>query len=143
MPIVCVNRPNRTKKRTWGPPGLTRIVAHVCDSHGPEATEAAFKEGFCGETQCEKIVNEVLSAIAGAGVAWAVLGALQNLLEIRWLAFLLRKTAIGRVMSVLLAQLSRNIPSFASKQAEIEWLQTALKTWIRTDGKIWIERPPF
>lgn len=138
--VKCI--PYRGAKRPWRLSDLTRIVKHVCEKDGPEATYAAFRKGWCGkETECEKIVNRVLSAIAGAAMAWAVIGILDEVIELRWIAMFLKRTAWGKALTAIMAALRISAPNIAQKQLDLEILETQLRTWLRTGGKVWLEPP--
>lgn len=141
MPLKCYNKPNRSKPRHWNPAALTRIVKEVCKRYGQKQTEAAVAEGWCGETQCEKIVNRVLSAIAGVAVGMAVLGVLESVVEIRVIAFFLRRTAWGKALASAMAVAKSFIPNYATKQADIEILESQLQTFLRSRGRVWLEPP--
>lgn len=143
MPIVCVNRPNRSKKRTWQPAGLTRITKEVCKNFGQKRTEQAVKAGFCGKTECERIAEEVLSAVAGAALGYQALVVLEGILEIRIISWVLRRTAAGRAFTALMQGLRLSIPNLAAKESALSGIEVALKTFIRTEGRVWIVgRPP-
>lgn len=142
MTIVCHYR--REKPRPWTPKALTRIVRKVCEDYGPQRTEQAFKEGFCSpETECTRIVNKVLATIAGTAVAFEVLALLEEFAQIRIIGFFLKRTALGKALNTLLAALRLSLPNFTAHARELEYLETQLRTWLRTGGKIWLERPPI
>jgi len=78
MPLVCINRPNRSKPRLWGPPGLTRVFEKVCELHGPEQAWAAVQRAKCGQpTDLQKILQDVEDVISGILQGY---GALQAIL---------------------------------------------------------------
>ncbi|MGW8286477.1 MAG: hypothetical protein ACWGPR_12245 [Candidatus Deferrimicrobiaceae bacterium] len=115
---------------------FTRITGFVCKRYGPEDTEAAFNAAFCGELECEKILNEVLSAIAGMALAYALLGYFDKLLEFRWVAWLFRRNTYGKVVIELLNALKEVIPDFAAKSQQIEMLEKHIEIYIRESGQI-------
>lgn len=141
MPIVCINRPNRTRPRTWTLRDFTRITRFVCKKYGPEDTEAAFNSAFCGDLECEKILSEILSAIAGAAIAFAILGWFDRVLEVRWVAWLFRKNAYGKLVLELLDALKKVVPDFASKSKQIEMLERRIEIYLRESGKVIGEIP--
>lgn len=146
MPIVCVNRPNRTRKRTWGPPGLTRIVAKVCESHGGDAVEEAVSEGLdlgCEdyESRCLRMAAVVLGTIVGTAAIMRLMDLMGSFVEIRFVSFIMNRTALGRAIKAALAAVNVTIPSFLSKAAQIDDLEIILRTFIRTNGRIFLEPP--
>jgi|SRR3989304_202355 len=127
MPKVCIERPNRSQKRIWTPPALTRIVRDVCEYWGIEQTEAAVFNGYCDVSSCEE------TAVAVKDILEVVLDVLELLvlLEIalggvvgRVIKFLLRRFP---VLNVILRLLERVIARYGSPSAGKEVVQDALE----------------
>jgi len=77
MPLVCINRPNRSKPRLWGPPGLTRVFEKVCELHGKEKAWAAVQRAKCGQpTDMEKLLKDLEETVHGLLEVYAALKAL-------------------------------------------------------------------
>jgi len=82
MPLVCINRPNRSKPRTWGPPGLTRVFEKVCETHGKDEAWAAVQRARCGQpTDLEQLLKDLEDIINGLLESYAALKALISAAE--------------------------------------------------------------
>jgi len=115
----------------------------ICKTHGQKETERAVKAGFCGKTECERIAEEILSAVAGAALGFQALVVLEGLLEIRIISWVLRRTAAGKAFTALMQAIRVSIPNLAAKESSLTGIEAALKTFIRTEGRVWIVgRPP-
>jgi len=82
MPFKCYNKPNRSRPRHWGPPGLTRVFAKVCELHGKEQAWAAVARAKCGQpTELEKLLKDAQDVINGILMGYGALQAIIKLSE--------------------------------------------------------------
>jgi hypothetical protein len=144
MPIVCINRPNRSRKREWTPVGLTRIVKLICDKHGQEVTEEACEEGYCGDTKCVKIATEVVSTIVGVYFGLMLAQTIELLMEIPVLKQMIKATPFGKAIAGALASLRGTIPDLGLKAEQMKQLELVLNFFIKTKGRVWmgVDIPP-
>lgn len=99
MPLVCIERPNRTYTRHWTPRALTRIVRDVCERYGQREVEQAVKAGLCeGELECEKVALAVLEWAIWFLAIMEALEILLGIAESRWLSLL--KLILKRIPGV-------------------------------------------
>ena len=95
MPIVCINRPNRSSPRRWTPAGLTRVYQKVCELEGPEAAAQAVRRAPCAQPdrlrQFLEEVEDILNGIGNlAGTIIAVTGLMKRLFRSAIWRYLLR-----------------------------------------------------
>lgn len=127
MVMVCVNRPNRTRKRTWTPPALTRIVKEICENYGQEVTEEACAAGYCDWSQCQKVANAIISMLLGYLSYLAVTGTLLSVLENPVVAWFLRKVPGFAAVMTLLRVENITADAVAVTSREVELMIEQLK----------------
>jgi len=72
MPIVCINRPNRKRKRTYTAKDCGRIVCRAIET-GAEPAEIEREIGICLGDVCQRVrVSQFLDLVAEATVAISI-----------------------------------------------------------------------
>lgn len=128
MPIVCKFKPNRSYKRTWTLSDFKRIAKFVCRKYGPGPTERAWKEARCTkELDCEKVMVKVLNVISGMAYVYIAAYWVNELLNVRWVMWILTRNKYGRILLLVLETLRLLIPDLLKAAKDIQALQELLR----------------